>query len=141
LWEEVDLVTKGGNYGWSVREGAHHYKPCPEGAQYIDPVMEYPHKASLLPESMFPSHLTGSCVIGGYVYRGNHFPALAGVYIYADYITGTVWGFRFDHDAHKVIEDDVLLKQRKNIASFAEDSDGELYALIIDGTIYSITAP
>ena len=48
LWEEVDLVVKGGNYGWNVREGAHHFKPGPPGAQYIDPVMEYPHRPSLL---------------------------------------------------------------------------------------------
>jgi glucose/arabinose dehydrogenase len=141
LWEEIDLVTKGGNYGWSVREGAHFYKPGPVGAQYIDPVMEYPHKASMLRQSLFPNHGTGSCVIGGYVYRGETFPALDGVYIYADYIVGTVWGLRYDYDAHKVTEDDVLLKQKKNISSFAEDLDGELYALIIDGQIYSITAP
>ncbi len=141
LWEEVDLVTKGGNYGWSVREAAHHYKPGPEGAQYIDPVMEYPHNPGLLPQSLFPNHGPGSCVTGGYVYRGKKYPALDGVYIYADYIAGTVWGFRYDYDAHKVTEDDVLLQQKKNISSFAEDSDGELYALILDGQIYSITLP
>jgi glucose/arabinose dehydrogenase len=138
LWEEVDLVTNGGDYGWSIREGAHYYKPGPPGAQLIDPVMEYPHKANLLAESLFPNHGTGSCVIGGYVYRGKIFSALDGVYIYADYITGTVWGFRYDHDTQKVIEDDVLLKQKKNIASFAEGLDGELYALTIEGKIYSI---
>jgi len=138
LWEEVDLIVKGGNYGWSVREGAHHYKPGPEGAQYIEPVMEYPHNPGLSPESMFPNHAAGSCVTGGYVYRGKNFPALAGIYIYADFITGAVWGFRYDHDTHKVTEDGVLLKQKKNISSFAEDSDGELYALTLDGKIYSI---
>jgi hypothetical protein len=74
----------------------------------------------------------------GYVNRGTKFPALNGVYVYADFITGTVWGFRYDHDTHKVTEDDVLLHQKKNISSFAEDSDGELYALILDGKIYSI---
>ena len=138
LWEEVDLIVNGGNYGWSVREGAHHYKPGPVGAQYIEPVMEYPHLTKLQSEGMFPNHGTGSCVTGGYVYRGTKFPALNGVYIYADFITGTVWGFRYDHDTHKVTEDDVLLHQKKNISSFAEDSDGELYALILDGKIYSI---
>ncbi len=138
LWEEVDLIVNGGNYGWSVREGAHHYKPGPVGAQYIEPVIEYPHLTKLQSEGMFPNHATGSCVTGGYVYRGTKFPALNGVYIYADFITGTVWGFRYDHDTHKVTEDDVLLHQKKNISSFAEDSDGELYALILDGKIYSI---
>jgi glucose/arabinose dehydrogenase len=138
LWEEIDIVTKGGNYGWSVREGAHFYKPGPDGAQYIDPVMEYPHKKSMLPQSLFPNHGTGSCVIGGYVYRGEKFPALDGVYIYSDYIAGTVWGLRYDYDAHKVIEDGVLFEQMKNISSYAEDLDGELYALLIDGKIYSI---
>jgi hypothetical protein len=103
--------------------------------------MEYPHKTSLLPASLFPNHGIGLCVIGGYVYRGRKFPALDGVYIYADYIVGTIWGFRYDSNAHKVTEDDVLLKQVKNVSSFAEDLDGELYALMIDGHIYSITVP
>jgi quinoprotein glucose dehydrogenase len=141
LWEEVDLVTKGGDYGWSVREGAHHFKPGPVGAQYIDPVIEYPHKPSLQAQAMFPDHSIGLCVIGGYVYRGKKYPALDGVYIYGDDSLGTIWGFRYDRDAHKVTAHGTLLEQKKNITSFAEDQDGELYALMIDGHIYSITVP
>jgi glucose/arabinose dehydrogenase len=141
LWEEVDLVTNGGNYGWSVREGAHHYKPGPPGAQYVEPVIEYPHRPNLQPQAMFPDHSIGLCVIGGYVYRGSKYPALDGVYIYGDNSLGTIWGFRYDRDAHKVTTHGTLLYQKKNINSFAEDADGELYVLTMDGQIYLITAP
>jgi glucose/arabinose dehydrogenase len=141
LWEEVDLVTKGGNYGWSVREGAHHYKPGPDSADYINPVIEYAHKPANQPQGMFPNHSTGLCVIGGYVYHGKKFPALEGVYIYGDYNLGTIWGFRYDRAAHKLTAEGTLLEQKKNIFSFAEDADGEVYALMQDGGIYQIAVP
>jgi quinoprotein glucose dehydrogenase len=141
LWEEVDLVTKGGNYGWSVREGAHHFKPGPDGAQYIEPVMEYTHRQNLQSQGMFPDHSLGLCVIGGYVYRGKKYPSLEGVYVYGDYNLGTIWGFRYDYDARKVTAHGTLLEQKKNITSFAEDAEGEIYALTQDGQIYSITVP
>jgi glucose/arabinose dehydrogenase len=141
LWEEVDLVTKGGNYGWNVREGAHHFKPGPEGAQYIDPVMEYPHRTDMKSQCLFPDHSTGNCVIGGYVYRGKQFPALDGIYIYADYSPGIIYGFRYDRNVHKVTAEGTLLRQPKSITSFAEDADGEIYVLTQDGQIYSIVVP
>jgi glucose/arabinose dehydrogenase len=141
LWEEIDLVTNGGNYGWSVREGAHYYKPGPDGAQYIEPVMEYPHLTKLQSEGMFPDHPTGNCVIGGYVYRGEKYPSLDGVYIYADSSPGNIYGFRYDRDAHKVTAEGTLLRQPKTISGFAEDLDGELYTLMLDGHIYQVTLP
>ncbi|HEY3931193.1 MAG TPA: PQQ-dependent sugar dehydrogenase [Verrucomicrobiae bacterium] len=141
LWEEVDLVTKGGDYGWNVREGMHHFKPGPSGAQYIDPIIEYPHKPNLQPEAMFPDHSIGLCVIGGYVYRGEKYPSLDGVYIYGDNSLGTIWGLRYDRDAHKVTEHGTLLQQPGNINSFAEDQDGQVYAIMMNGKIYSITVP
>jgi glucose/arabinose dehydrogenase len=141
LWEEVDVVTNGGNYGWSVREGMHHYKPGPPGAQYVDPVIEYTHQPSLRPEAMFPDHSIGLCVIGGYVYRGKKFPALEGIYIYGDYNLGTIWGLRYDSSTKKAVAHGTLLDQKKNITSFAEDAAGEVYVLTQEGEIFQITAP
>jgi quinoprotein glucose dehydrogenase len=141
LWEAVDLVVKGGNYGWSVLESGHHFKPGPPGAEYIKPVMDYPHRPSLLPQAIFPDHGTGLCIIGGYVYRGEKYPSLDGIYIYADYTLGTIWGFRYDRNAQKTTAHGVLLQQKKNITSFAEDADGEIYALTQDGPIYSVVTP
>jgi len=141
LWEEVDLITNGGNFGWNVREGAHHFKPGPAGARYSEPVIEYPHRPNLQPQAMFPDHSVGLCVIGGYVYHGKQSPALEGVYLYGDYNLGTIWGFRYDRAAHKVTAHGTLLDQKKNIASFAEDLEGEVYALTQDGQIYMIAVP
>lgn len=139
LWEEVDLIVPGGNYGWSVREGAHYYKPGPEGAKYIEPVMEYTHRPDLQAQGLYPDHSTGLCVIGGYVYRGQKYPSLNGIYIYGDYNLGTIWGFRYDRDAHKVTDQGLMLIQHKNITSFAEDGDGEVYVLTQNGPIYMVT--
>lgn len=140
LWEEIDLVKKGGDYGWSIREGAHHFKPGPPGAELIDPIIEYPHKESLLKDSKISNGGIGTSVTGGYVYRGKDYPSLDGIYIYADYTLGTIWGLRYDYDANKMTDQGVMLKQKENITSFAQDNDGELYVLMENGHIYRITA-
>src|SRR5687768_16139991 len=81
-WEEIDFLPAGSpggaNFGWDHREGVHDFEGGgPEGM--IDPVAEY-------------SHAEGGCsVTGGYVYRGS-LPEWNGIYIYADYRTGMIWG-------------------------------------------------
>jgi quinoprotein glucose dehydrogenase len=140
IWEEIDVIVKGGNYGWNVREGTHHFKPGPDGAKYIEPVMEYPHQPKFQAQALFPDHSVGLCVIGGYVYRGKQFPALNGIYIYGDYNLGTFWGLRYDEATQKVTAHGTLLTQADNIDSFAEDAEGELYALLQSGKIMHITA-
>jgi glucose/arabinose dehydrogenase len=141
LWEAVYIIQKGGDYGWSVLESGHPFKPGPPGAQYIKPIIDYPHRPDLRPQAIFPDHSIGTCVIGGYVYRGKQFPALDGTYIYGDYTLGTIWGVRYDYDSKKVTAEGTLLQQPKNMTSFAEDADGEVYALMQDGGIYQITTP
>ena len=138
-WEEVNIIVKGGNYGWNVREALHHFKPGPEGAKYFDPIIEYPHTANLLAQGKFPEHSIGSSITGGYVYRGKQYPALRGVYLYADFTLGTIWGLRYQEG--KLLEHGTLVSQPKNVASFAEDLDGELYVLASDGRVYSVSVP
>lgn len=135
-FEEVDMIVKGGNYGWCVREGFHRFKPGPDGTNYLAPIIEYGHNPALAKESQFPEHSFGVSITGGYVYRGAKFPALRGVYVYADYALGTIWGLR--QKDGKLTEHGALLEQPKNIASFAQDAEGELYVLAFDNKIYSL---
>jgi glucose/arabinose dehydrogenase len=147
LWEEVDIIKKGGNYGWSAREGfhpliqRHSANHEARGSAPIDPIIEYGHSARIMPESKFPNHGIGVSITGGYVYRGKKFPDLRGVYIYADFQMGTIWGLRYENG--KLTADDVLVPglPSRNIPSFGEDSNGELYVVSFDGTIYEFTEP
>jgi len=90
-WEEVSIVTKGGNYGWNIKEGTHCFDPnnpnlsessCPDkdasGMPLIDPIIEYAN-------SRKPGGGLGVVVIGGFVYRGNSLPQFNGTYIFADF--------------------------------------------------------
>ena len=85
-WEEIDVVRRGGNYGWNVREGRHCYgaDSCPteteDGDPLVDPVVEYAHDA--------PSGPSGQAVVGGHVYRGEGVPALRGRYVFTDWNAG-----------------------------------------------------
>ncbi|MFW6175670.1 MAG: PQQ-dependent sugar dehydrogenase, partial [Acidobacteriota bacterium] len=123
-WEEVDLQpassSGGENYGWDCREGAHDFdddngdnnEDCPAGG-FTDPVLEYFQE-------------DGRCsVTGGFRYRGDAFPRLRGVYLYADFCTGEVFGTVPRCDG--AWESRVLLDAPFNVTTFGEDAAGELY--------------
>jgi glucose/arabinose dehydrogenase len=141
-WEEVDLIVRGGNYGWSDREGFHKFSEKPLGKDYIEPVIEYAHSLALAKESKFPDHGLGQSITGGYVYRGKKLPKLVGVYLYADYVTGTVWGLRYQ-DGHLTAHGAIVKgNPARPITSFGQDLDGEVYIMAYDGKgIYELTEP
>src|SRR4030095_10454962 len=125
-----------GNYGWCVREGFHSFKPGPREARYDEPVAEYPHNPQIAAESPFPHAGFGLSITGGYVYRGKRQSSLRGIYIYGDYNLGTIFGLRWQNG--KVVDQAILLQQPKNIMSFAQDLEGELYLLAQDGSIHHL---
>ncbi|MEZ5594658.1 MAG: PQQ-dependent sugar dehydrogenase [Gammaproteobacteria bacterium] len=127
--EEINLIERGGNYGWSVREGSSCYPPEQQQCQrqnLIDPFFEY-------------DHADGCAVIGGFVYRGEAIAALQGQYVFGDFCSGEVW--RLAGDAvgqpvkHSLIQGGFLL------SAFAEDQAGELYVLNWEeGAIFRLRA-
>jgi glucose/arabinose dehydrogenase len=144
LWEMVHRIENGGNYGWSIREGFHPFQPqrrqrADRAAKISKPIVEYPHAATRDRKDH------GLSITGGYVYRGKALPALAGVYVYGDYDSGRIWGLRYDAAQGKVLAAGELIDMAKNprlnIASFAEDQDGELLILAFDGRIHTLAPP
>jgi glucose/arabinose dehydrogenase len=125
--EEVDLVTKGENYGWNVMEGSRCLSgnSCDRTGLTL-PAFEY-------------ARAGGNCSItGGFVYRGRAIGALRGAYVYSDYCSGQIWGFR--HDGSQATDEATLIQGAFPISSFAQGNDGELYVLgyANSGGIYKI---
>jgi predicted lipoprotein with Yx(FWY)xxD motif len=141
LFEEVDLITAGGNYGWNIKEGTHCFDPnnptqppatCDttgaRGEPLIDPIIQHDHR-------------TGVVVVGGYVYRGSAIPELSGQYVFGDYsrlsnvpsgvlmtalpsTDGTLWNWT---PLEVVNGEDGGLGAY--LLSFGQDPDGEIYVL------------
>lgn len=120
LWEMVYVVQKGGNYGWSVREGTHPFRPeRPLGpTPILPPIVEH-------------SHADFRSITGGYVYHGSRLPELRGAYLYGDYDTGKIWSLRYD--GQRVTDHRELDDTQFRIVSFGQDSAGEVYFLDFPG--------
>jgi len=116
LWEMVYRIQRGGNYGWSVMEGTHPFRPERKRGPtpILPPIVEHPH-------SDFRS------LTGGFVYHGKRLKDLVGAYVYGDFDTGRLWALR--HDGKKVTWHQELVTTPRRIVSFGEDNAGELYFL------------
>jgi CubicO group peptidase (beta-lactamase class C family) len=125
LWEEIDIITKGGNYGWRLREGVHRFGPSGSDARsdLIEPIWEYHHDV-------------GKSITGGHVYRGKKLPQLAGCYLYADYVSGKVWALKVADDNKTVVANYTIRGNVSPIMSFGEDEQSEVYYTTESGQVY-----
>lgn len=133
-FEEIDFQpasSKGGeNYGWSLMEGKHSFKPVPGSPPptLTDPIFEYTHDNG------------EQAVIGGYVYRGAAIPDLQGTYFFAD-LTGTVSSFAVDGTTAPTAKsrtDELFPAGIDDITSFGEDAVGEIYICVMAGSVFRI---
>ena len=145
LFEEVNIIERGGNYGWVIREGFHCFDPfnptnppatCsdtgPHGEPLIDPIVEYSH-----PGSGFGFE-GGITVIGGFVYRGSQSPSLSGNYIFGDFAqaffnpSGTLYFLENPTGENPEIQQFQIglddLPYGLFLKGFGEGEDGEVYA-------------
>uniref|UniRef100_UPI003AB0BA86 HHIP-like protein 1 n=1 Tax=Centroberyx gerrardi TaxID=166262 RepID=UPI003AB0BA86 len=151
-YEEVDLIVKGGNYGWRAKEGFSCYdrKLCHNSSlDDILPIYAYPHKL-------------GKSVTGGYIYRGCQMPNLNGLYIFGDFMSGRLMSLKENAATGKWEYNEICMGKDQTcrfpklinsyyryIISFAEDEAGELYFLATGapsararaGVIYKIVDP
>ncbi|TCD05922.1 glucose dehydrogenase [Pedobacter frigidisoli] len=117
-WEEVDIVTKGGDYGWRLMEGTHCYNPATgcDITKSIMPIAEYHHRE-------------GVSVTGGYIYNGSLIPQLKNKYLFADW-TGRIYYLQGKGKVWN--RGKVTLKNLSadsKITAFGEDASGEIYIL------------
>jgi len=131
LFEEIILIQKGGNYGWSLREAFHPFgrKGVHVRKDLIEPIWEYHHDV-------------GKSITGGGVYRGRQIPELRGAYVYADYVSTRTWALRYDAARQRVVGNHPIHSERLAVLSFGEDESGELYALIASPSgrgVYKLT--
>lgn len=126
-WEEIDIMAKGGNFGWNIVEGNHCYPPATSScntAGKTPPITEYDHSV-------------GIAVIGGFVYKGTAIPSLANKYIFAD-LTGQIWSLT-EAPANTWTRANLITTNR-TITSFGQDAAGELYVVDYNGIVLKLVA-
>ncbi len=122
LQEEINLVEKGGNYGWRRREGSYPFGNVPSDSPVIDPLWEYDHQV-------------GKSITGGPVVRGSTIPELEGCYLYGDFVSGRMWALGVqDSSDTSTISNQLIPWNGLPIFGFGHDQEGAVYVLTASNT-------
>jgi uncharacterized repeat protein (TIGR03806 family) len=127
LWEEVDIIEKGGNYQWAFMEGLHAGPKAAPGSLIgtsRPPIYEYAHANG------------NNAVIGGYVYRGvEHAAFLTGQYIFGDNGSSRIWAMTYNGTGTPQVNLLCVVPnggtEQTGLASFGVDRDGEIYMCVM----------
>ncbi len=125
-FEEIDIIIKGGNYGWKITEGNHCFPTSTncDKEGLILPVWEYAQSGR------------DKSITGGYVYNGPSLPELTGSYIYGDYVSGKIWELKGTNPVSA--SNKLLIDSNLSISSFGLDQNNELLICSFDGKIYKL---
>lgn len=126
-FEEIDVIEKGGNYGWRIMEANNCYrsKNCNQDGLKA-PIFHYRQGSD-----------TGQSVTGGYICRDENLPGLTGDYIYGDFVTGNIWALT--HSNNKTVKNELIARISGGLPSFGEDSKRNLYVMSYNpGKIYRL---
>jgi glucose/arabinose dehydrogenase len=121
-FEEIDLIQRGGNFGWSIMEAMHCFHPAVNcnTSGLIPPIAEYDHSE-------------GDAVIGGYVYHGTAISGLQQAYVFGDFGSGRIWLLR--ENPPGIWTRSLLLATGANLSSFGQDQAGEIYVVLYSGAL------
>ena len=125
MWEQIHLIRRGGNHGWSIMEASQPIHPESKRGP-----------TALVPPVVALSRSEALSITGGVFYEGEKFKDLAGAYTYGDFITGTMWALKYADE--KLQWQKVLAQTTHEIIDFGTDRDGELLILDYGGTLHKL---
>ncbi len=126
MWEMIYRIERGGNYGWSLVEG-----PQPVHRERTR------GPTPILPPTVAHDHTEARSITGGYFYTSPRLPELRGAYVYGDYVTGKIWGARYE--SGQVTWRQELVDTPLQIVTFGLDHQGEVYIVDFAGTLHRLT--
>lgn len=145
LYEEINLIEKGANYGWEIREGTNEFGArkammealgrkanSPKGVEFIEPIHQY-------------NRADGLSITGGFVYRGKAIPELQGHFVYGDWRFGNLWALHYNAETkgvdanHQIEKPEDLKNPTVQPTGFYPDENGEAIVLGWRGNMFRIT--